>query len=151
MKANKWFVQIILKLGIFILTYIALILSQVMYPEIYEPQQQDKPKAKPSKLTTWFGPMKVWLVQQASKAGATIKKWRITCKSQRRMRKTQAIAIRMQSPLKPTHCMIALMAFTVVAMEASSSGSHNNMAMFDTAYRSGQWMQRLHFSPNRGL
>jgi hypothetical protein len=33
---------------------------------------------------------------------------------------------------KPTHCMIALLAFTAVAMQASGSGGYDNMAMFDT-------------------
>jgi hypothetical protein len=73
--------------------------------------------------------MKVWFTQQASNAGATIARWKVTLQGQRRMLKTRAIAIRMQT--KPTHRMIALLAFTVVTMQASGSGHHDNMTMFD--------------------
>jgi hypothetical protein len=112
------------------IAYITLLLSQVIYREYYEPLQKDQPKAKRNKLTRWFGPMKTWLIQQASKAGASIDRWKVTRQGRRRMLKVRAIAIRMQT--KPTHRMIALMAFTAVAMQASGSGGYDNMAMFDT-------------------
>jgi hypothetical protein len=53
----------------------------------------------------------------------------VTCQGRRRTQKTRAVAIHMQTKTMPR--MTALLAFTVVAMQASRPNGHNHMAMFE--------------------
>jgi hypothetical protein len=65
--------QLILKIGICMLIYLVLVISQVVYPEMYQTSTIDE--RKPRRIAKWFDPAKEWLTAKASKAGRAIDQW----------------------------------------------------------------------------
>jgi hypothetical protein len=126
------FEQIILKIGTCMLIYLVLLISQVVYPEMYETHTSKIDERKPHRIAKWFEPATEWLIAKASKAGRAIDQWMATHKCRKHNRKAQAIARRMQQPRASGRRWMALVAYTAVAMQATDAYQHNTAAMFDT-------------------
>jgi Na+/melibiose symporter-like transporter len=123
------FEQLVLKIGTYMLIYIALIFSQVVYSEIYErsnPEQKSKRKRK------WADPIQEWVIERASRVASALDQWSINRQGRQRTRSVQAITYQMQRPRAASNQLTSLMVCAVVAMQASGSSQYENMAMFNT-------------------
>jgi hypothetical protein len=115
------FEQIILKIGTCMLIYLVLLISQVVYPEMYETHTSTIDERKPCRIAKWLDPAKEWLIAKASKAGRAIDQWMATHKGRKHNRKAQAIARQMQQPRASGRRWTALIAYTAVAMQATDA------------------------------
>ena len=106
-------------------------MSQVIYTNIYNPNSDSyEPRGKKDTKSKWFKTIKDWIKTKATSIGISIDQWSLTRTNNARMQKKKRIAARMQTSNKKRG-LRSLMAFTVVAMQASK-GIHDNAVSFDT-------------------
>ncbi len=106
-------------------------MSQVIYTNIYNPNSNShEPRGKKDTKSKWFKTIKDWIETKATGIGQSIDQWSLTRTNNARMQKKKRIAARMQTSNKKRG-LRSLMAFTVVAMQASK-GIHDNAVSFDT-------------------
>jgi hypothetical protein len=121
----------VLKIGTYFITYIALLLFQVIYHtgneqtvNSYEPRREKNTISKGLEaITTYFK-------TKLTKIGNSIEQWNLNQTSKLRIQKKKRIATRMQTTTrrKGNYLFVALAA---IAMEARE-GSHDNTVTFDT-------------------
>jgi valyl-tRNA synthetase len=69
------FEQVVLKIGTYMLIYIALTFSQAVHPEIYETNKRINPKRTSKRIPKWAHPIKEWVIKRASRIGSTVDQW----------------------------------------------------------------------------
>ena len=116
--------------------YFIFLVAALVYPELIQRTQANDssyvPKSKRTYLMVWAHLMIAWFGGKWDYITTKIERMQITCRNQRKIRRSQRVAKIMQLPPERKNKGRVYLAFAALAMQARSANAYENSMAFDT-------------------